>query len=245
MPTAREKRDDFATALRAERTVSGSILAAIQLTVTGWLAMSLPSMAVDDIPTSYQNTYRGCTGRLLKVGISSEAAANACANALEPTDVSRCVVEIEEETDISAEDALSACRQDRRPDEVARCVVGISDNSKEEAIPGVLDYCGRRSLLPVRFAECVVGLRRETEISPTQAMEDCVDSTDPLSNILPNFVPATETPLIRPAPPPPTVPGDQTPLAPSTPTPNLPGDQTSPLEPTPAPTAPPSNPGRV
>ena len=246
MPTAREKR---------ERTVSGSIrFAATQLAVAGWLAMSLPSTAAN-IPSSYRNTFRGCTGRLLSVGISSEEAATVCAGALRPTDVSRCVVEIKKETTLAAEDALSTCRQDRRPNEVARCVVGISRNSGQEAVPGVLDYCGRRSLLPVRFAECVVGLRREIEISPTQAMDTCINESDQISEFSPNFVPANQTP-VQPAPPTPTVPGDPTPLAPSTPAPTGPQNQTPQqtpaqtgpqnqtpsVQPTPAPTTP-ANPG--
>ena len=226
MHTAQEKR---------KRTVSGLIrIAASQLAVVGWLAMTLPSTAAN-IPTSYRNTYRGCAGRLVSVGISSEDAATACAGALRPTEVSRCVVEIKQKTAIAAEDALSTCRQDRRPNEVARCVVGISRNS--EAVAGVLDYCGRRSLLPVRFAECVVGLRREIEISPTQAMDSCIDESDQISEFAPNFVPANQTP-VKPAPPTPNVPGDPTPLAPSTPAPTAPQNQTPPVQPTPAPNDP-------
>ena len=235
MPTIQtEKRD---------RTVSGSIRFAVtSLAVAGCLAIILPSTAAN-IPTSYRNTFRGCAGRLVRVGISSDEAATACAGALAPTDVSKCVVEIKKETTIAAEDALSTCRQDRRPNEVARCVVGISRNSGEEAVPGVLDYCGRRSLLPMRFAECVVGLRREIEISPTQAMKSCIDESDQISEFSPNFVPANQTP-VQPAPPTPTVPGEPTPLAPSTPAPTKPPNQTPPVQPTPAPTAP-ANPGRV
>ena len=225
-----------------KRIVSGLIrIAASQVAIVGWLAMTLPSTAAS-IPTSYRNTFRGCSGRLVSVGISSQDAATACAGALRPTEVSRCVVEIKQQTAIAAEDALSTCRQDRRPNEVARCVVGISLNSKEE-VAGVLDYCGRRSLLPVRFAECVVGLRREIEISPTQAMDSCIDEGEEISEFAPNFVPANQTP-VKPAPPTPPVSGDPTPLAPSTPAPIAPQNQTPSIQPTPAPTAP-ANPGRM
>ena len=43
--------------------------------------------------------------------------------------------------------------------------------------PDKLNYC-RLSLLPVRFAECVVGLRREIDVTPTQAMNTCIDGSD-------------------------------------------------------------------
>lgn len=231
MPTAQEKR----------KRISGSIrFAATQLVVAGWLAMILPSTAVENIPSSYQNTYRGCAGRLLNVGISPDAAATACAGALRPRDLSRCVVDIKQRTDLAAEDALATCRQARRPNEVARCVVGISRNSGEEAVAGVLDYCGRRSLLPTRFAECVVGLRRETDIASTQAMESCIDESAQINEFAPNFVPANQTPTL-PAPLTPPVSGDPTPLAEPTPAPNAPtgpGTQTPPAQITPAPTGP-------
>ncbi|MEO0969346.1 MAG: hypothetical protein AAFX80_13715, partial [Cyanobacteria bacterium J06639_18] len=71
-----------------------------------------------------------------------------------------------------------------RPQELASCVVGISRNSKESADPEVLSFCDR-SLLPVRFAQCVVGLRSEIDLVPTQAMETCIDASDPITNISP------------------------------------------------------------
>jgi hypothetical protein len=62
--------------------------------------LAMPSTAAT-IPSSYRNQYRGCAGRLLSVGISPEAAASACAETLRPKDLSRCVVEIEQETAIA------------------------------------------------------------------------------------------------------------------------------------------------
>jgi hypothetical protein len=228
MPTARQKCDC---------TVSGLIrFAATQLAVAGWLAMALPSTGAT-IPSSYRNQYRGCAGRLLSVGISSEAAASACAAALRPRDLSRCVVEIEQETAIAAEDALATCRQARRANELANCVVGISRNSQEEADQNVLNFCGR-SLLPERFAECVVGLRIEADFAPIAAMESCIAASDPLGNVAPNFVPGNQTPLSEPNSAP-IQPQNQTPLIqPAPPTPAVPRDLTPLVEPDPAPTEP-------
>ena len=239
MPTVQEKREYTSRLIR---------FAATQLAIVGWLAAILPATA-RDIPTSYQNTYRGCTGRLLNIKISPEDAAAACAEALRPSELSKCVVEIEQETEIAAGDALGTCRQVRRPNDVARCVVGISSGDKE-AIPDVLDYCGRRTLLPTRFAECVVGLRIQAKVAAPQAMETCISASEPPRDFAPNFVPENRDPIL-PAPAAPSVTGDPTPLAepnsaPGEPnqTPGLtppaagPQNQTSPPIKTPAPNAP-------
>jgi hypothetical protein len=134
------------------------------------LVSNVPADYSSNNSVSYRNQFRGCTGRLLSVDISAEAAASACAEALRPTDLSKCVIEIERQTEIAAADALSSCRQVRRPDELASCVVGINRN-QEEGIPSVLNYCGR-SLLPKRFAECVVGLRIEADFAPHRCNGD-------------------------------------------------------------------------
>ncbi len=179
-------------------------VAASALTIAGCLAMSLPSMAI----TAF-NDYRVCAGRLLNLGITAEATANACSAALRPRDLSACVVQIEQQTEIAGEDALNPCAQARRPQDLANCVVGISRNAQEAANPEVLNYC-RRSLLPVRFAQCVVGLRAETDFDPTQAMQACIDASyRPLGNFLPSFIPITSQDLVTPAPtlPDPTNPG--------------------------------------
>jgi hypothetical protein len=158
--------------------------------VTGWVTMTSSSMAVT---ASYRNDFRLCAGRLLRVGITAQDAASACAAALRPGDLSSCVTRIGQQTQIAAPEALATCRQARRPEELSQCVVGINRYSRETVNPDVLNYCGR-SLLPVRFANCVVGLRAETDFATTQAMETCIDASDKVSGFLPSFIPATERP---------------------------------------------------
>lgn len=162
-------------------------LAATGLVVTGLLGLSLPSLAVTISTSSNSNDYRKCASRLATTGVSAEAAASACAGALNPQDVSRCVGEIEEGTEITAPQALESCQQVRRPIELSSCVVGISSNI-EGSVPGVLDYC-TRSLLPERYAQCVVGLGREINIAPPQALETCISASDRPLDFSPNFVP--------------------------------------------------------
>ncbi len=157
------------------------------MAVTGWLAMTLPSTAVT---ASYANDYRVCAGRLLSVGVTAQAASQGCATALRPRDLASCVVQINRQTQIASTEALASCTQARRPEDLSTCVVGISKYTKEAANPAVLSYCGR-SLLPVRFAECVVGLRAETDSAPTQAMDSCIDASDrSVTGYLPSFIPS-------------------------------------------------------
>ncbi|MDM9384161.1 hypothetical protein QUB80_26140 [Chlorogloeopsis sp. ULAP01] len=170
----------------------GTVITAPTLTMLGWVAMALPSMASYE---SYGNPqdYRVCADQLVNAGIAIEPASQACAAALRPRDLSSCVTRIERQTQIAAVDALPRCRQARRPDDLRRCVVSISQNTKETANPAVLDYCSR-SLLPVRFAQCVVGLRLANDLDPSQALNTCIDGSDfGVTGFLPSFVPANPT----------------------------------------------------
>lgn len=196
MPTAREKR---------ERDRTGFLrFVATQLAIAGWLAMTLPSTAQiirtsSNFRLSNQKDFRRCAARLLNAGISPEATASACAETLRPQNLSTCVFDIKRRTTIAAEDALSTCRLVRRPSELSKCVVNISRNSQEESVPNVLNYCGR-SLLPELFADCVVGLRSEVDLAPTQAMDTCIGANDrlPPRDFSPNFIPQNGTPPIQP-----------------------------------------------
>ncbi len=161
------------------------------LAIAGWLAAIAPGMSLTD---SYSNDYRACAGQLLKVNINSASALPACAKALYPRELSTCVVKISKETQINAVDALASCRQARRAEELATCVVGISQNNKGVVNPAVLNYCGR-SLLPVRFAQCVVGLRSEVkDLDPTQALDTCIDASDRVNGVASGSTPPTKTP---------------------------------------------------
>ncbi|MBW4632207.1 MAG: hypothetical protein KME30_09975 [Iphinoe sp. HA4291-MV1] len=170
------------------KTTAG--LAAPVFAVAGWLAMTSSSMA---ITATYRNDFRVCAGRLLSVGVAADAASQACAAALRPGDLSACVTRIGRQTQIAASDALATCRQSRRPEDLATCVVGISRYTREAVSPEVLNYCGR-SLLPVRFAQCVVGLRAEIDFAPALAMETCIDASDRISGFLPSFIPSNKQP---------------------------------------------------
>ncbi len=163
------------------------------LTTLGWLAVYSPSHGVT---TSYSNDYRVCAAQLVKAGITVDAASQACAKALRPRELSACVANIEKRTELDAVNALSSCSMARYPEDLAKCVVGISRNSKEGVNPGIFEYCGR-SLLPVRFAQCVVGLGAEMEFATTRAMETCIDATDQVTGVTSSFIPANQNPGVQ------------------------------------------------
>lgn len=200
-------------------------LAATGLTVSGLLGISLPSEAVI-LNRTAGNPYRTCANRLLSAGASPGAVASACASALNPQDVARCVVQIRARTDIAADRALASCRQVRRPIEVSRCVVDISTD-REQSTPGVLDYC-TRSLLPEVFAQCVVGLGREIQLATNQALETCISASDRPLSFEPTFIPAGQFPPQQPLTPTPT--SQQNPTPPTQPAPSStePQNQTAP-----------------
>ncbi len=158
-------------------------------TMLPWFATYLPAQAA----ITSSKDYRLCAFQLLKAGITEENASQACAGALHPEDVSACVIRIERQTKLAAENILTTCEKARRPKELAQCVNGISHNLEEGVKSAVLDYCGR-SLLPVRFASCVVGLRAEIKFEPIKAMDTCIDASDLISNTEPTFIPAGQEP---------------------------------------------------
>ncbi|MBD0386638.1 MAG: hypothetical protein ICV54_08945 [Nostoc sp. C3-bin3] len=176
------------------------ILTVPVLAIAGCLAAILPNTAI----AAYSNDYSVCAGRLLSVGVTAEAASQACAAALRPRDLAACVVKIDKQTQIAATDALSTCGNARRPEELATCVVGVSLSTKEEANPAVLNYCGR-SLLPVRFGQCVVGLRSQIDFPAIQALDTCISADDSVigassSSTPPTIIPAGSTPSLETTP---------------------------------------------
>ncbi len=162
-----------------------TILTAPMVIIAGLMTNILPSLAVTDsfyVNSTYYNDYRVCAAQLVDVvsksaevdaskqlDVTPERIAQSCAMAIRPKDLSACVASIQKYTKISSLDALSSCRLARRPKELATCVVSVSQNTENKFNPQVLDYCGR-SLLPVTYALCVVGLRREVGLPEEKLM---------------------------------------------------------------------------
>ncbi|MGB8690686.1 MAG: hypothetical protein WCD53_25610 [Microcoleus sp.] len=146
-----------------------------------------------------KNPYRVCIQELIGAGVAPDAASGACAGAIHPRDISKCVVQINRKTNIAGMDALSSCQRVRRPNELATCVVDINGKSRTQAAAPllVLDQC-RRSLLPQQFSECVVGLSRQLDFPTDRLMTTCLDARD-VSQL--DGLPAPTPPAVLISPP--------------------------------------------
>lgn len=124
--------------------------------------------------------YNLCAGELLDRGVTPDQVTIACSQAIIPPDLSLCVAKISRLTPVTANDALVACNRVRRPLDLSTCVVDIysrSQGDKPSVIASsanvILDNC-RRSLLPLRFADCVTGLSQQISFSPDAALRSCI-----------------------------------------------------------------------
>ncbi|UBF24286.1 hypothetical protein K9N68_21590 [Kovacikia minuta CCNUW1] len=188
------------------------------------LAIAIPSpfpRTTDYKPTT--GDFNRCTSRLLELKLPTEEATSACARALQPSYLSKCVVRVSREGGVAAIDALSSCRRVRRPDELASCVVQIQTKVKAAAPTEVLDNC-TRSLFPDRFADCVVGTTQAAKLPPTDVINTCISGGYFPREVDPTFIPypltSVETPVqpeITPAPTytPPAVTPTPTPTTPA------------------------------
>lgn len=149
-----------------------------QICASQLVTASLFTLAFPATPVSAGvDQFQICAAELLRAGISRENAARTCAEALEPKDLSLCVLKIEQLTPIAADDALFACMRVRRPKELASCTVDINQHTQGSDPVSVLANC-RRTLLPLRFSECVIGLSREIDFSVEGALATCIDAED-------------------------------------------------------------------
>jgi hypothetical protein len=164
------------------------------------------------------NPYNVCTVSLNKATIEKNLAAASCAEVLHPDDMGSCVETVAAKK-IESGLALSACRSVRRPLDLATCVTVIQKQDATAVLTDVLESC-RRSLLPDRFGQCVVGLNgKPLQVATREGLGTCIDASDRPTDIelLRTFeptgtVPAAPTmPVIRTTP--------TTPVAPTT-TPN-------------------------
>lgn len=134
------------------------------------------------------NDYSRCAADLVGLGIDGETAAAACALAFRPTEVSGCVARVAEVSAIAPRDALSACSRDRRPPEVATCVANIHDALPVPDSRAVLTHC-HRSLLPVRYSDCVVGLAETGNLSTNESLSRCISAGYRPENVAPTYLP--------------------------------------------------------
>lgn len=142
-------------------------------------AVLLPSsfLVFPIAPAGAVNQFDVCTIRLLRRDISEEQAAIACAQALEPAQLSECVLRIQGQTSVTAEAALRACFRDRRPVELAECVVNIEADALEP-------YLARLSSINAPPEEVIAPepvLEDDEAIAPQPTPEVAPDTLEPIT----------------------------------------------------------------
>lgn len=205
------------------------VLATSSLAVVGsTLLFSPAAQAFWFYGTTEPNTadFETCTRQLLSEGVSEADALAACGTALHPEDVSKCVVQIANGTDIDSSTALEGCMRVRRPVETADCVLDI-DSATDIAPQESLDYC-RRSILPDRFSDCVVGISNEATVASSEILTACSTVSERPSQYLPNFETAPEDLPTRLTPLEPSEVPLETPLLPSETPSETPSDTSAP-----------------
>ncbi|MBD2088524.1 hypothetical protein H6F67_01395 [Microcoleus sp. FACHB-1515] len=135
--------------------------------------------------------YFSCATNLLSTGISEAEAAAACSAALAPRQIGDCAIDLYNNTELQPEAIVAGCRQVRRPLELADCVVDVRAATTDTAETDILDSC-RRSLLPRRYGNCVVGLARSTATTGIGALSSCIQAGDRPRNLRPSFVPSSQ-----------------------------------------------------
>jgi hypothetical protein len=152
-------------------------LSRLSATVSLGTMLGLGAITPLSRPAIASNGFNDCGRYLEAAGLEADRIAYACGAALDPEELGECVLKIDYYTDISSSDALRGCFRVRQPEKLATCVVDISQYTPNPNQVAVLDFC-RRSLLPERFSECVVGLTKAVEVSTDFAMSTCIAEGD-------------------------------------------------------------------
>jgi hypothetical protein len=170
------------------------------------IAVGFPAIPAKDS----RDDYRRCIAQLTQLKLSPEDSLAACGQALTPEYVATCTMKVSSRGYEPAI-ALAACRQVKRPEDMAHCVVDIRNDLKALDATSVLDNC-RRSLLPIRYSDCVIGMSRASAAIAPTALSTCIDTQYLPREVDATFIPYGATPTA------PTVPEVAPPQRP-TPTP--------------------------
>lgn len=170
-----------------------SIIMNIVLKAIRWTSLvSFPVFLLSLPNSAVAGSIGSCADNLITDGVAKSAAAAACSDALKPNDLATCVATITAGTNIKGNEALQSCYKVRRPDELASCVTTLSGDLSAEKSTMALDNC-RRSLLPIRYAECTSDLVGIAQISHEEAMKSCIAAEFNPSQITPE---AAESPEV-------------------------------------------------
>jgi len=132
------------------------------------------------------NDFADCNTQLMGAGVEAKLAATACSQSLHPDQVANCVAQLSG-LEAKPGEVLSNCSRDRRPAELASCVTTVHDRLEVPSLSGLLDHC-RRSALPQRYADCVIGTVAATQITTTESMALCIAANDRPVDLAPTFI---------------------------------------------------------
>lgn len=191
------------------------------IALSGLVAVAFPGTPAIAAKDS-RDDFRRCAANLARLELPEEEVVSACSRAFNPQGLWNCVTDVTR-GGYTATDALNACRQVRQPEEMASCVSSIRRTLRETSAPEILDSC-RRSLLPVRYSDCVVGVSRGGADVATNALRTCNDELYFPREVDPTFIPYTadQPSLITPdtlAPTAPVTPAPETVAPPPAPSP--------------------------
>lgn len=178
--------------VRAKSVRATTRLAMCLKALLGVSALLNPMLIVTQQPAaaSTAKDYRQCGERLSAAGVAPEVAAAACAEVLHPGDVGQCVLNINA-NQVDALTALDACRRVRRPLALSTCLQDIHRQDETALLTNVLEAC-RVSLLPERYANCVVGLNQSLDVPTATGLSTCLDASDRPVDMLSTFIPADQ-----------------------------------------------------
>lgn len=154
-------------------------------------------------PAAQAADFAGCAATLIGLGLSAPVAADACAQAQFPSELSNCTDRLSNSLKLSAADSLSTCRSVRKPLAVASCAERLQ--AAGGATPALIADGCQLSLLPDRYADCVIGLGDQLTLTRDQLLRACANNGDVPRRIYPNFTTLGETqreslPVVSPAP---------------------------------------------
>lgn len=151
------------------------------------LTLGLPAMAQSRSVGTDSDAYRRCGKDLADAKLEAAVAADACASALRPEELGRCVADLTQNQTVVALSALEACRRVHRPIELQACVQDITRQDAKATVTPVLEAC-RQSLLPVRYGRCVVGLNQSLNVATTVGLATCLNASDRPQTVESDFI---------------------------------------------------------
>ena len=146
---------------------AGSLAIPVASGTVGMMVSASPAAAVRE------PDYFTCAEEMAAAGVASQEAIALCSSARYPEDLSACVIDVSEFTQLTAASAAFVCGRSRRPIEVANCTIDIHEAFFDNPSTQVLENCGR-SLLPARYGSCVVDLVDATEVAVDEALTQCI-----------------------------------------------------------------------